>query len=115
METHIRSQTLDLNPQAASPKDIRAQTVIVIVPAPGRDMGADTRAQTVIVIVPAPGRDMGADAIMLRLVPAPLTDMGADATMLRLVTATVTCMGGFTIAHTITRIMARKLALLSTL
>ena len=53
VETHVRSRSLDLDPQAV--KDIRAQTQIVV-----------------IILVPAPVRDMGADTTTLRPVPAPV-------------------------------------------
>ena len=69
METHVRSRSLDLDPQAASPQ--------LYMTSPVKDI----RAEIVVIILPAPVRDMGADTTTLRLVPAPVISTVVETTM----------------------------------
>ena len=70
METHVRSRSLDLDPQAASPQ--------LYMTSPVKDIRAEI---VVIILVPAPVRDMGADTTTLRLVPPPVISTVVETTM----------------------------------
>lgn len=61
VQTHVRSRSLDLNPEL--------------------EEAVPTRPMIQLIIVAAPVTDVRADATMLRLVPAPVTSTGVDTIM----------------------------------
>lgn len=71
VQTHVRSQSLDLDPKN------RAKRIM----DPGLEAAIPTKPLTQGIIVAAPVMDMEAETTMLRLVLAPVKCTGVDTTM----------------------------------